>query len=180
MANLPVPLTSFIGREKESAEIKQLLAFTRLLTLVGPGGAGKARLAIQVAAGLAEAAVYQDGVVWVEMAAAGDATAVPQAVAAALGLHDAAGRPLSGCGLMALARPRSTGTWNGHNLDGAMAFFTDEATARFIPPAVGRAGCGPRQRADTADCPGSIVRWPHRANGRHRGTRAVASRGPAW
>src|SRR5687768_14801088 len=94
MDDLPVPLTSFIGRENDSAGIQRLLALTRLLTLVGPGGSGKTRLALQVAAKLAEANIYQDGVVWVDLAAVGEAAAVPQVVAAALGLHDATGRPL--------------------------------------------------------------------------------------
>ncbi len=49
--NLPEPLTSFVGRERELVEIKRLLPGTRLLTLVGIGGIGKTRLALQVAAG---------------------------------------------------------------------------------------------------------------------------------
>ena len=52
--NLPVQLTSFIGREKEIAAVKQLLQRARLVTLTGPGGTGKTRLALQVAAGLLE------------------------------------------------------------------------------------------------------------------------------
>src|SRR5512138_2967830 len=47
--NLPAPLTSFIGREKEIAEIKRHLGATRLLTLIGTGGTGKTRLALQTA-----------------------------------------------------------------------------------------------------------------------------------
>jgi len=47
--NLPIQLTRFIGRERELAEVKRLLADTRLLTLTGPGGCGKTRLALQVA-----------------------------------------------------------------------------------------------------------------------------------
>ena len=52
--NLPAQRTSFIGREREIAEIKQLLRTTRLLTLTGSGGCGKTRLALQVAADLLE------------------------------------------------------------------------------------------------------------------------------
>src|SRR5258708_14712267 len=48
-ANLPVPLTSFIGRERELAEVTDSLARTRLLTLIGAGGCGKTRLALQLA-----------------------------------------------------------------------------------------------------------------------------------
>jgi class 3 adenylate cyclase len=62
--NLPTQLTSFIGREREMAEVKRLLAATRLLTLTGAGGAGKTRLALQVAADLLQA--YRDGVWLVE------------------------------------------------------------------------------------------------------------------
>ena len=47
--NLPAPLSTFIGREREIVEVKQLLAAHRLVTLTGPGGSGKTRLALQVA-----------------------------------------------------------------------------------------------------------------------------------
>jgi MoxR-like ATPase len=58
--NLPLELSSFVGREKEIAEVKQLLADHRLLTLTGPGGCGKTRLAL----GVAREAVgrFEDGV----------------------------------------------------------------------------------------------------------------------
>src|SRR5207248_1541524 len=65
--NLPVQLTSFIGREQEMAEVKRLLEGTHLLTLTGAGGCGKTRLALQVAADLVEE--YRDGVWLVELAA---------------------------------------------------------------------------------------------------------------
>ena len=58
--NLPVQLTSFIGREREMAETKQLISNARLLTLIGPGGTGKTRLALQVAEDLLP--VIYDGV----------------------------------------------------------------------------------------------------------------------
>ena len=64
--NLPVPATPFLGRENELADVVGLLAETRLLTLTGPGGTGKTRLALQ-AAGLASDA-YPDGVWWVPLA----------------------------------------------------------------------------------------------------------------
>ena len=64
--NLPVPATPFLGRERELSEVVGLLDDTRLLTLTGPGGTGKTRLALQ-AAGLASEA-YPDGIWWVPLA----------------------------------------------------------------------------------------------------------------
>ena len=91
--NLPQQLTSFIGREKEIAEIKGLLATTRLLTLTGSGGCGKTRLALQVAADGLESSA--DGVWLVELAALADPGLVPQAVASVLGLREERGAPLT-------------------------------------------------------------------------------------
>ena len=88
--NLPVPLTSFIGREQEATEIAQLLATARLLTLTGTPGVGKTRLALEVAAKLVEQ--FPDGVRLVELAPLADPDLVPQAVAAALGLREQPGR----------------------------------------------------------------------------------------
>ena len=90
--NLPIPLTSFVGRSRERAEVARLLATTRLLTLTGAGGCGKTRLALAVASDLVP--VYHDGVVLVELAALADPILVPQAVAAALGVHEEPQRPL--------------------------------------------------------------------------------------
>ena len=90
--NLRIPLTSFIGREREVAEVTQLIANTRLLTLTGAGGCGKTRLALTTAAGLV--AAYPDGVWLVELAALTDAALAPHAVAAALGVREEAQRPL--------------------------------------------------------------------------------------
>lgn len=85
--NLPVQLTSFIGREAEMAEVRRLLADNRLVTLIGTGGAGKTRLALQVAAEtLAE---FPGGVWQVDLAPLSDPAVVPIAAARALGLGDA-------------------------------------------------------------------------------------------
>jgi predicted ATPase len=64
--NLPVPATPFLGRERELVEVIGLLESTRLLTLTGPGGTGKTRLALQAAGSASEA--YPDGVFWVPLA----------------------------------------------------------------------------------------------------------------
>ena len=66
--NLPLQLSSFVGREKELAEVKRLLEDTRLLTLTGSGGCGKTRLALAAASELAEG--FEDGVWLVELALA--------------------------------------------------------------------------------------------------------------
>ncbi len=84
--NLPVQLTSFIGREQEMQEVKRLLSQARLVTLLGSGGAGKTRLAIQVAADLLEA--YPDGVWLVELAPITEPGLVAQTVASTLGLRE--------------------------------------------------------------------------------------------
>ncbi|MGA8116351.1 MAG: BTAD domain-containing putative transcriptional regulator [Actinocatenispora sp.] len=81
--NLRATLSSFIGREREMAEVRRLLADARLVTFVGPGGAGKTRLATEAAAGLA--ARYPDGVWLVQLAPVSDPVEVPHAVLAALG-----------------------------------------------------------------------------------------------
>ena len=84
--NLPIPLTSFIGREVELAAIREQLRLTRLLTLSGPGGSGKTRLSIQVASSVADA--FVDGTRFVELAPVSDPTFLPSAVAHALGLRE--------------------------------------------------------------------------------------------
>ena len=87
--NLPGSLTSFVGRERERDEVGRLLGTTRLLTLTGPGGCGKTRLAQQVATDLADA--YPDGARLVELAPLTDPESVPQATADALGVREQPG-----------------------------------------------------------------------------------------
>jgi predicted ATPase len=84
---LPPERTSFVGRDREVAEIERLLSDRQLLTLCGPGGAGKTRLALAVAQDLAEG--LGGGVWWVELAPISDPELVPRAVASALGVHEA-------------------------------------------------------------------------------------------
>lgn len=90
--NLPIQLTSFVGRARELAEIKRLLPTTRLLTLTGAGGAGKTRLALHVAAELLD--TYDDGVWLIELAPLADPALVPQTVAAVLGVHEQPAQPI--------------------------------------------------------------------------------------
>lgn len=90
--NLPRQLTSFIGREKEIAEVKRLLSTACLVTLTGTGGAGKTRLALQAGADLLDQ--YPDGVWFVELAPLSDPGLVAKAVASALDVPEQPGRPL--------------------------------------------------------------------------------------
>jgi len=90
--NLPLQLTSFIGREREMAEVMRLLAMTRLLTLTGSGGCGKTRLAVQVAA--TASSDYADGVQFVSLAPITDSELVVSTIAQALGVWDQGSRPL--------------------------------------------------------------------------------------
>ncbi|NIW49194.1 MAG: hypothetical protein GWN30_31840, partial [Gammaproteobacteria bacterium] len=93
ITNLPIPLTSFIGRKTQTAEIKQLLSSTRLLTITGAGGSGKTRLAIQVATDLLDA--FNDGVWWVDLSSLNDESLLPQKVAKVLGVTEVAGQLLT-------------------------------------------------------------------------------------
>ena len=87
--NLPVPLTSFVGREREELAAEELLAEHRLVTIAGAGGAGKTRLALQVAA--ATIGAHRDGCWWVELAPVGDPAEVATRLSTALGLGAALG-----------------------------------------------------------------------------------------
>jgi predicted ATPase/DNA-binding CsgD family transcriptional regulator len=88
--NLPLELSSFVGREKELAEVGRQLGGNRLLTLTGSGGCGKTRLALAAGTDLVEG--FEDGVWLVELAPLVDPSLVPQAVASALGLREQPGR----------------------------------------------------------------------------------------
>jgi hypothetical protein len=90
--NLPLAHPNFIGRERETLEVKRLLAMTRLLTLTGAGGCGTTRLALEVARDLVGA--YPDGVWLVDLAPLSEAEMVPQAVAQTLGMHEQTDRAL--------------------------------------------------------------------------------------
>jgi non-specific serine/threonine protein kinase len=90
--NLPTQLTSFVGRERQLAEIGRLLTKARALTLVGAGGCGKTRLALEALAILRPA--YADGTWFVDLAPVADPALIPQAVATVLGVREGWRRPL--------------------------------------------------------------------------------------
>jgi len=91
--NLPTPLTRFVGRARELKEVEQLVASARLVTLTGPGGTGKTRLAIEV--GRASLATFPDGVFFVALDAVRDPDLVVPQIAQTLGLVEDASRPLA-------------------------------------------------------------------------------------
>ena len=91
--NLPVQSTSFVGRQNEIGELKARLddPHTRLLTITGPGGIGKTRLALQVASQLVD--MYHGGVWFVELASLSDPALVPATILSTLGLSEQPRRP---------------------------------------------------------------------------------------
>ena len=91
--NLPSRLSSFVGREREIAEIAMLLDGHRLVTLVGAPGVGKTRLGLQIASAVLER--FPDGVWLVELAPLADPALVPQAVADVLGVREQSARSLT-------------------------------------------------------------------------------------
>ena len=90
MNNLPVQLTTFIGREHELEEVRHKLLTARLLTLSGPGGSGKTRLAFQLASELIPD--FPDGIWFVDLVPLGDASLVAQKVLSAVGIQEQANR----------------------------------------------------------------------------------------
>ena len=90
--NLPAPVSTFVGREREFSEVKQLISAHRLVTLAGAGGSGKTRLSLQVAGDLLNE--FEHGVWFVELASIFDPGLIPQAVASALHIREQSGQPL--------------------------------------------------------------------------------------
>ena len=89
--NLPTQLTSFVGRERELAEAGALLDANRLVTLTGPGGTGKTRLSLQVAANAAER--YPDGIFFVALETVREPALVSSRIASSIGLSESGNRP---------------------------------------------------------------------------------------
>src|SRR5438874_2062420 len=96
--NLPLYLTSFIGREREITEINALISTARLVTLTGTGRCGKTRLALQIAMEIAQdpasKPLFAEGVCLVEFAALNDPLLVPDRLAGALEVHEQCGQPM--------------------------------------------------------------------------------------
>ncbi|HWE63098.1 MAG TPA: AAA family ATPase, partial [Chloroflexota bacterium] len=135
--NLPLALTSFVGRERALAAVRRLLGETRLLTLTGAGGCGKTRLALEVARTLGHAthqgAAYADGIWLVELAPLGDGDLVARTVAAVLGVREMPGQVLLDS-LTAFLRPKQVLLLldNCEHLLGACATLAD-ALLRVCP-----------------------------------------------
>ncbi len=91
-STIPVPLTSFIGREKELKEIAKVLSSSHLLTLTGPGGVGKTRLAIQTAHDSIKK--FKDGVFWIGLVGLSDENLIPQEIAQSLNIREVSNEPL--------------------------------------------------------------------------------------
>jgi predicted ATPase len=91
--NIPIPLTSFIGREKELKAVADLISKSRLVTLTGSGGVGKTRTAIQVVADVLE--LFPDGVWFVDLAPLVDPELVPYTLASLLGLRESGELPIT-------------------------------------------------------------------------------------
>jgi len=90
--NFPQKLTSFFGRERELLEVEVLLQRTRLLTLLGMGGLGKTRLALQASVNLMDR--FDDGAWFVNLESIRDASLVTSEVAKALDVREEPGHPL--------------------------------------------------------------------------------------
>ncbi len=103
--NLPLQLTSFVGREDEIENVKSLVNTHRLTTLVGTGGVGKTRLALQVGADLLDH--YEDGVWFLELAPLSDGTLILSELAPLFGVEPSGDRPLLDT-LLAALRPKHT------------------------------------------------------------------------
>jgi predicted ATPase/DNA-binding CsgD family transcriptional regulator len=129
LALLPSPLNPFIGRARERAELREAVGAHRQVTAVGPGGVGKTRLALAVAADLA--GDFEDGVWFVDLVPVSDPAMVGSAVAAALGLGEQQGRGIDDSVLAALADRRALLVLdNCEHLTGGVAPFVERLLAR--------------------------------------------------
>src|SRR5215472_10525934 len=102
--NLPAELTSFVGREPQLAELRRLLHRSRVITLTGPGGAGKSRLALRVAVETLDR--FADGVWLVDLATLADERLLEHTVAAVCGIKEDSRRPILEAVAEALSKSR--------------------------------------------------------------------------
>jgi predicted ATPase/DNA-binding CsgD family transcriptional regulator len=129
LAGLPSPLNPFIGRARERAELRDAVRAHRQVTAVGPGGVGKTRLALAVAADLA--GDFEDGVWFVDLVPVTDTAMVGSAVAAALGVGEQQGRSIDDSVLAALADRRALLVLdNCEHLSAGVAPFVERLLAR--------------------------------------------------
>src|SRR5215831_8852984 len=129
LAGLPSPLNPFIGRAQERGDLREAVSAHRQVTAVGPGGVGKTRLALEVAADLASA--YEDGVWFVDLVPVTDPAMAGSAVAAALGVGEQQGRSIDDSVLAALAEHRALLVLdNCEHLTGGVAPFVERLLAR--------------------------------------------------
>src|SRR5680860_1759676 len=91
-SRLPVGVAAFIGRERERAKVADLVAGTRVVTLIGPGGCGKTRLAVEVAGDVASR--FSDGACWVDLQGVREPGLVAPAIGAAVDVHERPGQSL--------------------------------------------------------------------------------------
>ena len=130
ISNLPAPLTSFIGRDSERSELVELLdpvhETPRLVTLTGPGGSGKTRLALAVASQLAE--FYGDGVWFVDLSLISDSDALPGTILSTLGIPESSGELVVDVLVEALQQKSVLLIWDNceHLMDGCAKL------ARFV------------------------------------------------
>jgi non-specific serine/threonine protein kinase len=89
-SNLPTDLTSFVGRDKDLRDVRQLISRSRLVSVIGPGGVGKSRLALRVASQLERS--LRDGCWLVELAPVDDPSLLAELVAASLRIPESSGR----------------------------------------------------------------------------------------
>ena len=150
VGNLPLELTSFVGRDRELAEIRRLLASARAITLTGPGGVGKSRLAVR--AGHKLSRHFPDGAWMVELADLDSPDLVPYAVARSMGVQERVDGPIAEALIAHLSERRALVLLDNceHLLDACRALVTSLLSAC---PRV-RVVCTSRERLDV---PGEAI-----------------------
>lgn len=159
--NLPHPASSFVGREKEVEEVASLLRDgARLLTLTGPGGSGKTRLAIEAAAELVPE--FKAGVFWVGLAPLRDATLVSATIGQTLGAKDGLADHIAEREMLLLL-DNQTPIWtpSGHSSRRA-SFAIGRTASRCSRRSASTRPSGSRSRARRRSCGGATRRtsWP--------------------